>query len=105
MDKSYHDFTLEEKVCWKFPDGVYTLKIDPNYSAESDHFVQYIMKNKPRAIKLRCCVCDRTLKVAATNEDPIDAVELRGTACDKCDHGGFDQPTYHRKDGSEIIEI
>ena len=61
------------------------------------------IKFMQRQITLRCCECDRTLEVDAIEDDPIDAVELRGTACEKCDHGGSDQPTYWNKNGEQIL--
>lgn len=62
---------------------------------------QLTQAEKPKII-LICCVCGRKLAVDREPEDPDGAVELRGTACDKCDHGGFDQPTYYDAIGEEV---
>jgi hypothetical protein len=56
----------------------------------------------PRLVLLRCCVCGTTTETDAIAEDPPETAEIRGTACLDCDHGGWDSPTYHRADGSEI---
>ena len=59
-------------------------------------------KDNPRFVRLRCCVCDEATEADAIQNDPPETFEIRGTACPKCDHGGWDSPTYHREDGSEI---
>lgn len=53
-------------------------------------------------VRLRCCVCGEVTTVITSAEDPLGTAEIRGTACPKCDHGGWDAPTYHREDGAEI---
>lgn len=54
-------------------------------------------------VRLRCCVCDKTTSVAAMPDEPLETAEIRGTACPACDHGGWDSPTFHREDGSEVV--
>ncbi len=61
-------------------------------------------KQEIHRVRLLCCVCQGVALVDAIPGDPIDAFEIRGTACTKCDHGGWDSPTYHREDGSEILD-
>lgn len=59
-------------------------------------------KKQQRLVRLRCCVCSKVTETAVLPSDPPETFEIRGTACPKCDHGGWDSPTYHREDGFEI---
>lgn len=53
-------------------------------------------------VNLLCCVCHQITVVPASPDDPPETHEIRGTTCPKCDHGGWDSPTYYRVDASEI---